>query len=138
MIIGQRHPQLLLKPQEVLGEGLRATGQAPVTLALREIIAFDKARVHRLTDWRSRQVRRHGGLGTKHHVRAHLHHTPFDPFLDALCIQQTWERPVAWLGIGAPRAMPLGLVPFAIRRQQGMLVLGQPITIPGCEHIHDR
>ena len=51
MLRGQRPPQLLLKPQEVLGKGMRATGQAPITLALCEIIAFDKARVHRLTDW---------------------------------------------------------------------------------------
>jgi ABC-type Fe2+-enterobactin transport system substrate-binding protein len=59
MIIDQRHPQLLLKLHEVLGEGIRATGQASVTLALREVIAFDKARVHRLTDWRGRHTCRH-------------------------------------------------------------------------------
>ena len=50
-IIGQRHPPLLLKPPEVLGEGMRATGQAPVTLALRAIIAFDTARVQVLSQF---------------------------------------------------------------------------------------
>src|SRR5438132_8686840 len=111
MIIGQRHPQLLLKPHEVLGEGMRATGQASVTLALREVIAFDKARVHRLTDWRGRQACCHGVLCTKHHVRAHLHHTPFEAFLDDLCIQQPWEWPAAWLGMSATRAVTLRLIP---------------------------
>jgi hypothetical protein len=86
MIRGQRHPQLLLKPHEVLREGIRTTGQASVTLALREVIAFDKARVHYLTDGRGRQACRHGVLCPKYHVRAHLHHTPFAAFLNALWV----------------------------------------------------
>ena len=54
MLIGQRHPQLHLKPHEVLGAGIRATGQAPGTLALREVIAFGKG-------WRTRW--NHGARG---------------------------------------------------------------------------
>src|SRR5262245_54095309 len=58
-------PQLLLKPRQILGEAIRATGQVSITLALCEVITFDKARVHHLTDWRGRQVRRPVLLGTK-------------------------------------------------------------------------
>src|SRR6266581_9432736 len=128
MVIGSRYPQLLLKPCEVLGEAMRATGQAPVALALREVIAFDKARVHRLTDWRSRQVRRHSLLCTKHHMRAHLHHAPFGALLDDRRVQQGWEWPTAGVRIGALRALSRRLVPVAVGGQQGILVLGQLIT----------
>ncbi len=34
-------------------------------------------------------------------------------FLDDLRIQQAWERPTAWVGIGAPRAVPLRLIACA-------------------------
>jgi hypothetical protein len=95
MVIGQRYPQLFLKPRQVLGKTIRATSQAPITLALCEVIAFDKARVHCLTDWRGRHVRRHALLGTKHHMCAHLHHTPFGAFLDDLRSNRTDERKVS-------------------------------------------
>ena len=61
---GPRHPPLLLNPHEVLGAGLRATGQASGPLALRAVSTFDKARVHRLTAGRGRPTWRHGVLGT--------------------------------------------------------------------------
>src|SRR5262249_39608490 len=128
MVVGQGHPQLLLKPREVFGEAIRATGQAPVTLTLREVITFDKARVDCLTDWRGRQVRCHVLLGTKHHARAYLNHTSFGAFLDDLRIQQAWERSTAWVERGATRALSLRLVRFAVAAQYSALVLGQLIT----------
>src|SRR4029434_6634109 len=114
---------LLLKPREIFGEAIRATGQAPVTLTLREVITFDTARVDCLTDWRGRQVRRHALLGTKDHACAHLDHTSFGAFLDDLRIQQAWERSTAWVGRGATRALSRRLVPFAIGAQYDVLVL---------------
>jgi hypothetical protein len=56
MIVGQRYPQLFLKPHPILGEAIGATGQTPVALALCQIIAFDKAGVHRVADGGSRLV----------------------------------------------------------------------------------
>jgi hypothetical protein len=60
MVRGQRHPQPLRKPRQVLGEVRRATGQASVALALREMLAFDNTGVHRLPDRRGRHTRCHG------------------------------------------------------------------------------
>jgi hypothetical protein len=46
MVIGQGHPQLLLKPRQVLGKPIRTTGQAPIALALCEVVTLNKTGVH--------------------------------------------------------------------------------------------
>jgi hypothetical protein len=87
MVIGQGHPQLLLKPRQVLGKPIRTTGQAPIALALCEVVTLNKTGVHPLTHWRGRQACHHGLWLAKHHVRAHCHHPPFGAFLHDSRIQ---------------------------------------------------
>jgi hypothetical protein len=39
MVIGQRPPQLSLKPREVLGEAIGAPSEAPIALPLGQVVA---------------------------------------------------------------------------------------------------
>jgi hypothetical protein len=43
MVVGQRQPQLSLKPREVRGEASGAPGSAPITLTLSQVVAQEAA-----------------------------------------------------------------------------------------------
>src|SRR4029450_8765894 len=128
MVIGYGHPQLLLKPRQILGKPIRTADQTPVTLTLCEVVALNKTGVHSLTDRRGPQARPHGLWLAKHYVRAHRYHASFGAFLDDLRIHQAWKRPAASFGSGTASALAFGLVPFAVRGQQCVLVYGQLIA----------
>lgn len=56
MVVGQRQPQLSLKPREVLGKAIGSPSQATIALTLSQIVTFDIAGIDGAAGWQSGQL----------------------------------------------------------------------------------
>jgi len=97
MVVGQRQPQLFLKPTQVLGKAVSATGQPAVLLPLREVVPLDETGIDRLADGRVGQSRRDGRRITKDDRSGNRRDAPTRSVFDHLGIQQVCLRPPAGL-----------------------------------------
>lgn len=128
MVVGQRQPQRLLKPTQVLGKAVSTTGQPAVLLPLREVVPLDETGIDRLADGRVGQSRRHGRRITKDDRRGDRRDAPTRSVLDHLGIQQVGPRPPAGFGMRPTRPATRWTVPFPINFQQGRRVSGPLIA----------
>ena len=60
MVVGHRQPQLLLKLGEFLGEGVGASGETTVDLALSQVVTLYKTGIDCVADGREGQSRFNG------------------------------------------------------------------------------
>ena len=86
MVVGQRQPQRLLKPTQVLGKAVSTTGQPAVLLPLPEVVPLDETGIDRLADGRVGQSRRDGRRITKDDRRGNRRDAPTRSVLDHLGI----------------------------------------------------
>src|SRR5215471_11850448 len=100
VIIGQAQPQLLLSPGQVLGEAEHFARQTAVTLATRQVVAFNETDVDGLTDRRSGSACLHGCFRAEDNLGGHLDYASTFPALDDLGILQVCWSETLGCGLG--------------------------------------
>jgi hypothetical protein len=77
---------MLLSPRQIFGAAEHLARQPTIALATREVVAFNKTGLDRLTDWRRGQTRVHRCVRAEEDLGGPLYHTPAFPAFDDLGI----------------------------------------------------
>jgi hypothetical protein len=92
---------MLLSPGQLFGEAQDLACQPPMTLATRQVGAFDDTGVDRLTDCGGRSARLHGRFRAADDLRGDFHHASPFPALDHLSILDIRRGKALGCGLGA-------------------------------------
>jgi len=128
MVVGQRQPQLSLKPREALGKAIGSPSQATIALTLSQIVTFDIAGIDGAAGWQSGQLLGYRLEITEDHFAVHLNKPPILPRLHDLGVQQLGWWHEKRFGIAASIPVAWRLMQQAIGMQQSPSILGQLIT----------